>query len=54
MEIILENKNTIKETINGLDSKISEYEKNHKDGKGKYYTLGEVNTILDKAIKTGR
>lgn len=35
---------------NEVNSKILEYEKNHKNGSGKYYAVDEMNSKLDKVI----
>ncbi len=33
-----------------VNSKLLEYEKNHKNGSGQYYTVGEVNEKIEKII----
>lgn len=33
-----------------IESKINEYENNHKNCSGKYYTIDETNDMVDKVI----
>ncbi|MBR3288793.1 MAG: hypothetical protein IKI71_03430 [Lachnospiraceae bacterium] len=33
-----------------IDAKILEYEKNHKNCSGKYYTVDEMNDMINKVI----
>ena len=49
MEQVLK-KETIETMTSEIEVKLLEYEKNHKDGTGKWHTVSDMNEMLDKVI----
>ena len=49
MEQVLKNE-TIDTMTSEVDAKLLEYEKKHKDGSGKWYTVDDLNDMMDKVI----
>ncbi|MBR4313513.1 MAG: hypothetical protein IKP66_01230 [Lachnospiraceae bacterium] len=49
MEQVLNNE-TIEKMTSEIDAKLLEYEKNHKSGMGKWYTIDDMNEMIDEVI----
>ena len=49
MEQVLNNK-TIEKMTSEIDAKLLEYEKNRKSGTGKWYTIDDMNEMIDEVI----
>ena len=47
MEQVLNNE-TIEKMTSEIDAKLLEYEKNHKSGTGKWYTIDDMNEMIDE------
>lgn len=47
MEQVLNNE-TIEKMTSEIDAKLLEYENNHKSGTGKWYTIDDMNEMIDK------
>lgn len=49
MEQVLNNE-TIEKMTSEIDAKLLEYENNHKSGTGKWYTIDDMNEMIDEVI----
>lgn len=49
MEQVLNNE-TIEKMTSEIDAKLLEYEKKHKSGTGKWYTIDDMNEMIDEVI----
>ena len=47
MEQVLNNE-TIEKMTSEIDAKLLEYENNHKSGTGKWYTIDDMNEMIDE------
>ena len=44
------NNETIEKMTSEIDAKLLEYENNHKSGTGKWYTVDDMNEMIDEVI----
>ena len=49
MEQVLNNE-TIEKMTSEINAKLLEYENNHKSGTGKWYTIDDMNEMIDEVI----
>ncbi|MBP3200083.1 MAG: hypothetical protein J6M39_00325 [Lachnospiraceae bacterium] len=53
MEQVLNNE-TIEKMTSEIDAKLLEYENNHKSGTGKWYTIDDMNEMIDEVSSYSR